>query len=140
MSHHRPRISILIITTLLITAGQARAQDIHCSARECHGTDALGNTVMLRMESGRFDATQRYTAQMGDDVIYIERKRSPIVSADWNGAALMQRPTTTITGTMNGQPVDLTTESSGLTTGNAFGKNTNCAVNGWSVFNPSPCF
>lgn len=133
--------SAIFFMALLATPVAGRSQDIHCTSRECHGTDAMGNAVLLRIDSERLDPTQRYTVQMGDDTLYIERKRSPVVSADWGGGpVLMQRPTTTITGNMNGQPVDLVSESSGLVTGNAFGKNLTCGVDGWSAFNPSPCF
>jgi hypothetical protein len=118
----------------------ALAQDITCTARECRGTDIMGNPVLLRVNSDRLDSTQSYTARIGDTEIQVERKRSPLVSADWNGPVLLQRPITTITGTANGQAINLYTESSGLTTGEAFGQPVTCAVNGWSVFSPTPCF
>jgi hypothetical protein len=100
----------------------------------------MGNPVVLEVHSGRLDSTQSYTARIGDTEIHVERKRSPLVSAGWNGPVLLQRPITTITGVVDGDPVNLYTESSGLTTGEAFGQPITCAVNGWSVFRPSACF
>lgn len=132
------QLSLCALTTLTPTL--ALAQDITCTARECRGTDIMGNPVLLRVSSNRLDSTQRYSARIGDTEIQVERKRSPLVSADWNGPVLLQRPITTITGTANGQVVNLHTESSGLTTGEAFGQTVTCAVNGLSVFSPQPCF
>lgn len=115
-------------------------QDIHCTDRACRGTDIMGNKVLLRVDSDRTDRTQLYTARIGEDEIQIERTRSPVVSGGWNGPALLQRPTTEITGEVNGYPVKLHSNSSGLVTGTAFGERVNCAVDGWSVLSTSSCF
>jgi hypothetical protein len=129
----------LLLAAVIGAVPSAHGQNIQCSAKECRGTDIMGNPVLLRVESERLDPTQRYTVHLGGSEIQIERKRAPILSADWDGPALMQRPITTVTGSANGQPINLYTESSGLTTGQAFGQPINCSVNGWSVF-PTPCF
>jgi hypothetical protein len=100
----------------------------------------MGNPVLLRVNSDRLDSTQSYTARIGDNEIQVERQRSPLVSAGWNGPVLRQRPTTTVTGVVDGYPVSLYTESSGLTTGEAFGQPITCGVDGLSVFGPTPCF
>lgn len=107
---------------------------------KCRGTDIMGNPVRLVVRSNRMDPKQAYTARIGNDEIRVERERSPLVSASWNGPVLMQRPLTTIIGEANGEYANLFTESSGLTTGEAFGEKYTCAVNGWSVFGPQPCF
>lgn len=140
MSVLRPWSSSLLLGAIVLSPIPGWSQDIRCTARECRGTDIMGNPVLLRVNSDRLDSTQSYTARIGDSEIQVERRRSPLVSGGWNGPVLMQRPITTITGEVDGQPVNLYTESSGLTTGEAFGQPVTCAVNGWSVFSPSPCF
>lgn len=135
-----PIASAISLGIIAVLSPGANSQDITCTARECRGTDIMGNPVLLRVNSDRLDSTQSYTARVGDNEIQVQRKRSPLVSGGWNGPVLMQRPITTVTGVVDGYPVSLYTESSGLTTGEAFGQPITCAVNGWSVFNPSPCF
>jgi len=127
-------------STVAMAPSYVYSQDIICTSRECRGTDFMGNPVLLRVNSDRLDSTQSYTARVGNNEIEVQRKRSPLVSGGWNGPVLMQRPITTVTGVVDGYPVSLYTESSGLTTGEAFGQPITCAVNGWSVFSPSPCF
>ena len=100
----------------------------------------MGNEVRLRVNSNRLDRTQSYTATIGETEITVQRRKAPLTTATWGGPVLIQRPITKVTGTIEKNPVDLYTESSGLTTGEAFGKNYTCAVNGWSVFNTQPCF
>jgi hypothetical protein len=126
---------------LIFVAGPpGLTQDIRCTDRACRGTDIMGNKVLLRVDSDRTDRTQRYTARIGEEEIQIEQTRSPVVSGGWNGPALLQRRTTEITGEVNGYPVKLHSNSSGLVSGTAFGERVNCAVDGWSVLSPSPCF
>jgi hypothetical protein len=132
--------AVAFLAAATMVAGTATAQNITCTDKACRGTDIMGNPVLLEVHSGRLDRTQSYTARIGDNEIQVEHRRSPLVSAGWNGPALLQRPITTITGEVDGDPMNLYTESSGLTTGEAFGQPITCAVNGWSVFNPSPCF
>lgn len=141
MSQFQALLALIIGTgSATIVSEKAYSQDITCTARECRGTDIMGNPVLLRVNSDRLDSTQSYTARIGNTEINVERKRSPLVSAGWNGPVLLQRPITTIEGEVDGYPVRLYSESSGLTTGEAFGQPVTCAVNGWSVFRPSPCF
>ena len=118
----------------------AKSQNIKCTDKICSGTDIMGNHVHLEVHSDRLDRKQRYTARIGDDEITVERTRSPLVTADWNGPTLLQRPTTEITGNANGNPVSLLSTGSGLTTGTAFNQPVTCAVDGWSVMQPTPCF
>jgi len=132
------QLSTCVIASLIPSL--ATAQDIDCNTRRCRGTDIMGNPVLLRVHSDRMDSRQTYTARIGDTKIRVKRERSPLVSASWNGPVLMQRPLTTITADANGHSAKLYTESSGLTTGKAWGKKVTCAVNGWSVFDPQPCF
>lgn len=129
-----------LLAAQVVVVGTAAAQNITCTDKACRGTDIMGNPVLLEVHSNRLDRTQSYTARIGDNEIHVERKQSPLISAGWNGPVLLQKPITTVTGKVDGNPVNLYTESSGLTTGEAFGQPVNCAVNGWSVFSPSPCF
>jgi len=131
-------IGHIALATFLST--DVSAQNITCSDRQCSGTDIMGNPVLLQVNSDRLDRRQSYTARIGDNVIEVTRERSPLVSADWNGPVLLQRPITTINGQVDGNAVRLYTESSGLTTGEAFNQPITCAVNGWSVFRPTACF
>lgn len=133
-------IGLAIISLFGYLSSPALAQNITCTSKECRGTDIMGNPVYLKVNSNRTDSTQSYSARIGDAEIQVERKRSPLVSAGWNGPALLQRPLTSVQGRIEGKSVNLFTESSGLTTGEAFGKPVTCAVNGFSVFDPSPCF
>ncbi len=130
---------VFAMQSTLVATGVS-AQDIQCSDKVCRGTDIMGNPILLKVHSDRFDETQRYTARIGDDEITVERTRSPMVTASMNGPVLLQRPTTEITGVVAGYPVDLESTSSGLVTGTAFGQPVTCAVDGWSVLSPSPCF
>jgi hypothetical protein len=132
--------AVAFLAAPVMLTGTAAAQNITCTDKACRGTDIMGNPVLLEVHSGRLDRTQSYTARIGDNEIQVERRRSPLVSAGWNGPALLQRPITTITGEVDGEPVNLYTESLGLTTGEAFGRPITCAVNGWSVFDHSACF
>lgn len=125
---------------MLLWGPSVKAQNITCTDRQCSGTDIMGNPVLLQVNSDRTDRTQSYTARIGDNVVEVTRQRSPLVSADWNGPALLQRPITTVNGVVDGFPVQLYTESSGLTTGEAFGQPITCSVNGWSVFRSTACF
>lgn len=136
-----PLYSAAIALSLpIFTGSPVLSQDIHCTDRACSGTDIMGNNVLLRVDSNRTDATQRYTARIGEAEIQVERRRSPLVSGGWNGPALMQRPITEVTGHINSYPVKLHIDSAGLATGTAFGEPVTCAVDGFSIFNPSPCF
>jgi hypothetical protein len=134
------RLAILCLGVAFVAGLPGLTQDIRCTDRACRGTDVMGNKVLLRVDSDRTDPTQRYTARIGEDQIQIEQTRSPVVSGGWNGPALLQRPSTEITGEVNGYPVKLHSNSSGLVTGTAFGERVSCAVDGWSVLSPSPCF
>lgn len=136
----RRAASITSATLVMLWGAAVHGQNITCTARMCSGTDIMGNPVLLQVHSDRLDPNQSYTAIVGDNVIEVTRKRSPMVTADSNGPALMQRPITVINGQMDGHPVHLHTESSGLTTGEIFGDPVTCAVNGWSMFRPSACF
>ena len=130
---------IIAANTSLLTK-EAKSQNIKCTDKVCSGTDIMGNQVYLEVLSDRLDRTQRYTARIGAEEISIERTRSPLVTADWNGPAILQRPTTVITGNANDYPVSLISNGSGLITGTAFNQPITCAVDGWSVMQPSPCF
>ena len=131
-------LTIATKTEFLVTP--AKSQNIKCTDKVCSGTDIMGNPIYLEVHSDRLDRTQRYTARIGDNEITVERTRSPLVTADWNGPALLQRPTTEITGNANGYPVNLLSNGSGLSTGTAFNQPITCAVDGWSVMQTSPCF
>ena len=130
-------VGFVAVTLFSVISSPAFAQDITCTSKECRGTDIMGNQILLRVNSDRTNPTQSYTARIGDTEIQVERKRSPLVSGGWFGPVLLQRPVTTIQGRVNGKPVNLFTESSGLTTGDAFGQPVTCAVNGFSVFSES---
>ena len=141
MSRFQPLLALILGGCPTAIAWQsAYSQDITCTARECRGTDIMGNPILLRVNSDRLDSKQNYTARIGGAEIEVERERSQLVSAGWNGPVLLQRPVTTIGGEVDGRSVSLYTESSGLTTGEAFGQPITCAANGWSIFSPSPCF
>ena len=133
-------VTLTIIANTSLLTKEVKAQNIRCTDKACSGTDIMGNQVYLEVHSDRLDRTQRYTARIGDDQITIERTRSPLVTADWDGPAILQRPTTVITGNANDYPVNLTSNGSGLITGTAFNQPITCAVDGWSVMGQSPCF
>ena len=116
------------------------AQEITCKPRKCTGNDGMGNEILLKVNSNRLSSTKSYTARIGDREINVKRKASPIVSAAIAGQVLMVRPETSIKGKLKTNIVDLVTDNSGNTTGTIGAAQINCAVNGFSVFEPSPCF
>ena len=117
-----------------------RAQEITCTARKCTGKDGMGNEILLKVNSDRLDSTKSYTARIGDREIKVKRRPSPIVSSGIAGQVLMVRPETSIKGKLKENIIDLVTDGSGRTTGTIGPAKINCAVNGFSVFDPSPCF
>ena len=117
-----------------------RAQEITCTARKCTGNDGMGNEILLKVNSDRLDSTKSYTARIGDREINVKRRPSPIVSSGIAGQVLMVRPETSIKGKLKTNIVDLVTDNSGNTTGTIGAAQINCAVNGFSEFEPSPCF
>lgn len=131
-------IVIPAVYTLLLYPSSA--QEISCTSRKCTGNDGMGNEILLKVNSDRLSSTKSYTARIGDREIHVKRKASPIVSAAIAGQVLMVRPETSIKGKLKTNIVDLVTDNSGNTSGTIGAAKINCAVNGFSVFEPSPCF
>ncbi len=131
---------ILLAITSNLMPYFARAQEITCTARKCTGNDGMGNEILLKVNSDRLDSTKSYTARIGDREINVKRRPSPIVSSGIAGQVLMVRPETSIKGKLKENIIDLVTDGSGRTTGTIGPAKINCAVNGFSVFDPSPCF
>ena len=131
---------ILLVLASNILPHSTRSQEITCTTRKCTGNDGMGNEILLKVNSDRLDSTKSYTARIGDREIKVKRRPSPIVSSGIAGQVLMVRPETSIKGRLKENIIDLVTDGSGRTTGTIGPAKINCAVNGFSVFAPSPCF